>query len=204
MHESLDWRRTLPVEMHPSPASTCSVSSLSEALLWKCPNCQAVKLFYSCINTSTLLSSMSMASHGPLAKPQMPDTTYIGGIWKEAVDQYEKTTAVKLESLDRANSVDEILDGMREREKKFKDFRHDGSKLDKFRTLLGKSLKPIDMVGDVAAAASSAVRRQTSVPLMIDHVSCSIDDRRFPPAPPSSQLSDIYSRYAPRQYILTG
>ena len=113
-----------------------------------------------------------MASHGPLAKPQMPGTTYIGEIWKQAVDQYEKTITVKLESLDRANTVDEILDGMREREKKFKDFRHDGSKLDKFRTLLGKSLKPIDVVGDVAAAASSAVRRQTSVPLMIDHVSC--------------------------------
>ena len=114
---------------------------------------------------------MSMASHGQPAKPQVPGTTYIGEIWKDAVDQYEKTTTVKLDLLDRASNVDEILTDMREREKRFKDFRHDGSKLDKFRTLLSKSLKPIDVVGDLAASASSTVIRQTSISSMIRPVS---------------------------------
>lgn len=135
-----------------------------------------------------------MASHGPLAKPQISGATYIGEIWKEAVDQYERAAMVKLDSLDRANNVDEILTDMRDREKKFKDFRHDGSKLDKFRTLLGKSLKPIAVVGDVAAAASSTVRTQSSFYLMVHLVSCSTDDRRFLPALLSSQLFGIYSR----------
>lgn len=104
---------------------------------------------------------MEMATLEPPVKSEADATIDIGVIWKEAVDSYEKTTMVKIESLARASNVDEILNDIREREIKFKDYRHDGSKLDKFRTLVSKSLNPIDKVGNMVALAASTVRRQS-------------------------------------------
>ncbi len=80
-------------------------------------------------------------------------------IWKVAIDRYEEITMVKIQSLARANNVDEILNGIHERERKFKSYRHDGSKLDKFRTLVSNSLNPIKKVGDMVASAASTVRK---------------------------------------------
>ena len=83
-----------------------------------------------------------------------------GAIWKVAIDRYEEITMVKIQSLAGANNVDEILNHIHERETEFKGYRHDGSKLDKFRTLVSKSLNPIEKVGDMVASAASTVRKQ--------------------------------------------
>ena len=104
---------------------------------------------------------MEMATLEPPVESKADATIDIGVIWREAVDSYEKTTIVKIESLARATNVDEILNDIRERETKFKGYRHDGSKLDKFRTLISKSLNPIDKVGNMVALAASTVRRQS-------------------------------------------
>ncbi len=66
----------------------------------------------------------------------------------------------KMETLAGASSVDVILDDIHEKETKFKRYRHDGSKLDKFRTLVSKSLDPIDKVGNLVASAASMVWKQ--------------------------------------------
>ena len=71
-------------------------------------------------------------------------TIDVGAIWRVAMDRYEEITTVKIESLTGVRNVDEILKDIREREREFKDYRHDGSKLDKFRTLVSMSLNPID------------------------------------------------------------
>lgn len=104
---------------------------------------------------------MKMVTLEPAVESEADATIDIGVIWREAVASYEKTTMVKIESLARASNVDEILDEVRERQTKFKGYRHDGSKLDKFRTLVSKSLNPIDKVGNMVASAASTVRRQS-------------------------------------------
>lgn len=103
-------------------------------------------------------------------------TTDIGTIWKEAIDRYEEITMVKIQSLARAKDVDEILNDVREKETKFKSYRHDDSKLDKFRTLVSKSLSPIEKVGDVIASAASTVRRKPVLArwLAITHINIAI------------------------------
>ena len=86
-------------------------------------------------------------------------TTDVGAIWKAAIDRYEKVTMVKIETLARANNVDEILDEIHGREVKFKGYRHDGSKSDKFRSLVSKSLGPIEKLSNIVALAASTVRQ---------------------------------------------
>jgi hypothetical protein len=86
------------------------------------------------------------------------NTTDVGAIWKAAIVRYEEITTVKIESLARANNVEEILDEIHERETKFKGYRHNGSKLDKFRSLVSKSLGPIEKLGSIVAPATLAVR----------------------------------------------
>ena len=87
-------------------------------------------------------------------------TIDVGEIWSTAITRYEQDSMVKIESLARTSNVDEILNIISEREKKFKGYRHDGSRLDKFRTLVGKSLKPVEKLGDIVASAVSTVTMQ--------------------------------------------
>ena len=98
-----------------------------------------------------------MAAAGLPVVPTANPTTDIGAIWKVAIARHEEITMVKIQSLSEAKNVEDILNDIRERETKFKGFRHDGSKLDKFRTLVSKSLYPIEKVGNVIALAASNV-----------------------------------------------
>jgi hypothetical protein len=66
---------------------------------------------------------------------------------------------VKIETLVGANNVDEILDEIHKRETKFKSYRHNGSKSDKFRSLVRKSLGHIKKLSDIVASAASTVRQ---------------------------------------------
>ena len=84
-------------------------------------------------------------------------TSNIATIWKSAVDRYEQITKVKIQNLAQASNVDDILNNIHEQETKFKDYRHSGSKPDKFRTLVKKCLDPINKVGDIVASAASTV-----------------------------------------------
>jgi len=103
---------------------------------------------------------MKMAILEPPVEAKADATIDVGAIWRVAMDRYEELTMVKIESLAGASNVDEILSDIHERGTKFKGYRHDGSKLDKFRTLVSKSLNPIDKVGNMVALAASTVRRQ--------------------------------------------
>jgi len=89
------------------------------------------------------------------------NTSDIGAIWKAAVEHYEKTTNVKLSSV-RANDVNQILAEIKDKNERFELYRHDGSKLDKFRTLVKSSLDPIEKLGDIVAQATNAVRKRSS------------------------------------------
>ena len=104
---------------------------------------------------------MKMATLEPSVESEADATIDVGAIWRVAMDRYEEITMVKIESLAGASNVDEILNDIRERETKFKVYRHDGSKVDEFRTLVSKSLNPIEKLGDMVALAASTVRRQS-------------------------------------------
>lgn len=95
----------------------------------------------------------------PVDSESANDTTDIGAIWKEAIDRYEETTKVKIGSLTRANTVDEVLSEIHKREAMFQGYRHDENKLDKFRTLVSKSLSPIEKLSSIVASAALAVRK---------------------------------------------
>ena len=64
---------------------------------------------------------------------------------------------VKIDLLTGAKNLDEILDQIQERETKFRGYRHDGSKRDKFRSLVSKSLAPIEKLSNIVAMGASTV-----------------------------------------------
>ncbi|TGO07453.1 hypothetical protein BTUL_0275g00150 [Botrytis tulipae] len=105
-----------------------------------------------------------MASIELPVRTRIDATTDVGAIWKAAIVRYEDITKVKIESAAKANNVDEILKNIREREDMFKGYRHDGSKVDKFRSLVSKSLDPIEKLGNVVGqAATTAFPPSTAI-----------------------------------------
>jgi hypothetical protein len=95
--------------------------------------------------------------------PTIDTTTDVGAIWKAAIDRYEKITKVKVESLSGTSNMDQILAEIQERETAFERYRHDGSRLDRFRTLVKNSLAPIQMLGDIVAHATKSVRKSSQL-----------------------------------------
>ena len=80
------------------------------------------------------------------------------------MDRYEAITTIKLDSLASANSLEEILSDIREKDTTFRTFRHDGSRVDRFRSLVSKSLRPIEILSSITADAASSVRHQYVCP----------------------------------------
>ena len=103
-----------------------------------------------------------MAATGVAVASPPATVTDIGALWKGAIDQYEVVTGVKIESLSKANNVDEILCQIQGNMASFKGHRHDGSRLDRFRSLVGRSLDSVEQLSKIVASAASSVRRQNS------------------------------------------
>ncbi len=82
-------------------------------------------------------------------------------IWRVVIDHYEKITMIKIQSLVKVKNVNEILNDIHERETKFKAHRHDDSKLNKFRTLVSKSLNFIKKLSDMIALIASMIRKES-------------------------------------------
>jgi fungal STAND N-terminal Goodbye domain len=100
-----------------------------------------------------------MSAAGIPIRPRNDLAIDIGTMWRSAIEDYEKTIMAKITSLPKANNVDELVQEMRLRERKFTDKRHDASQLDKFRSLVKKSLFPIEKLSGISASTVSSVRR---------------------------------------------
>ena len=98
-----------------------------------------------------------MATTTPAIQVQAASNNAFSKIWERAIEGFEELSLEKIDHLPKANNVDEILVHVRERESKFKLYRHDGSKVDKFRTLVSKSLDPVDKIGNMVATAATVV-----------------------------------------------
>jgi hypothetical protein len=83
--------------------------------------------------------------------------TDVGAIWRTAIDRYKDITEVDLGSIEAADSVEDVLSEIDIREEEFKRTRHDGSKTDRFRSLVSRSLKSIETVSEVVAQGASNV-----------------------------------------------
>jgi hypothetical protein len=84
-------------------------------------------------------------------------TTDISIIGNESIQQYEEITKTKIQTMQQASNIDEVMSQTRLRETAFSGYRHDDNRLDKFRTPIGKSLSPIDTIGNIIASAALAV-----------------------------------------------
>jgi len=78
-------------------------------------------------------------------------------IWKAALDEYQRITGVRLQTLDSVSNIDDLLAQVNKDEEKFNRYRHNGSKFDRFRTLIRHSLGPIGELGNIVTQAAKAV-----------------------------------------------
>ncbi|WEW59218.1 hypothetical protein PRK78_004687 [Emydomyces testavorans] len=117
-----------------------------------------------------------MKGTGSLADWQAGITTDVGAIWKTAIARYEDIAMVKITSLASARNVNDIVRELQERETRFKSRRHDGSKMDKFRSLVCKSLKPIERVCEAVMQAGLSSQTANSVSADYDKVVSFFED----------------------------
>ena len=75
-------------------------------------------------------------------------------MWREASKRYAKKSGKRLEDLAKPKSVDELMDQVEKQNKQYEDFRDNKSTLFK---VLATAMKPIELVGNLAAGAASAV-----------------------------------------------
>ncbi|KAI1856640.1 uncharacterized protein JN550_013747, partial [Neoarthrinium moseri] len=87
------------------------------------------------------------------------DATDLGTMWEEALIKYNEECKINLRNLDfiRQNSMDNIMAEQERQLARFGEARHDGGKLDKFRSAISKNSQVImSVAATVANAASSA------------------------------------------------
>ena len=94
-------------------------------------------------------------------QPGTNRTTDVEEIWQTAILDYEEATGTSLDSLVRARTLEDVLREIKDKESKFELKRHDSSKIDKFRTLVKKSLQPIEKLSEIAAHAGTGVSIST-------------------------------------------
>lgn len=90
--------------------------------------------------------------------------TDVSAMWRTAIDEFERTTKTKFGSLTQIDSVDDILKDAKSRELKFKSYRHNESKLDRFRSLVGRSLIPIEQLSKIISSAVVSVSHWAHTP----------------------------------------
>ncbi|PLB46084.1 hypothetical protein P170DRAFT_259882 [Aspergillus steynii IBT 23096] len=83
--------------------------------------------------------------------------TDFADIWNLAIARYEETTKTELVSLSSAGTVDDVLREIRGRGLLFKLRRHKSSRIDTFRALVTRSLKPIQVVTETVGQGVSNV-----------------------------------------------
>ncbi|CAI7636162.1 unnamed protein product [Penicillium palitans] len=94
--------------------------------------------------------------------PAVEDVTDVGAVWRAAVDRYTEITQVDLSLIGPVNNLEDVLGEINKREQLFKRARHDGSKTDKFRSLVSRSLKSIGKVSEVVAQGVSNTANSVS------------------------------------------
>jgi hypothetical protein len=136
---------------------------------------------------------MSMLTLNPASKVSAAGpTTQISALWNAAIEQYEKTSGIKLDVLSGVHSIDDVLVAVQDQNVRLELRRHSGSGIDKLRTQVKKCLSTIQELGGIIAPATSSVRMgaQMHGMALID-----LSSRCFPPAQLFLLLSVTSSMY---------
>lgn len=116
----------------------------------------------------------AMSDHTPLARvgPSYDAMTelrtsnahedHISALWTAALARYETKTGVRLDSVREARSLEEVVSHIQENQARFEKRRHSGSKFDRFRDLVKRSLEPIEPLGRVVSHATKGVSARKS------------------------------------------
>ena len=99
-----------------------------------------------------------MTIGGLLEMSQAGPPTDVGQLWNAAVKRFEDALSIQIQDLTPARSISDVLQDIRTKDAAFKARRHDGSKTDKFRTLVNKGPGPIEQCSDILASATSTMR----------------------------------------------
>ena len=87
----------------------------------------------------------------------MLDDVVSSQIWSDALAEYGRSSNVDINSLPQVRNLDEILDLIGTKQSSFLLRRHDGRRLDKIRSAIGKNLLPIQrMIEAVSFSAGKA------------------------------------------------
>lgn len=98
---------------------------------------------------------MSLNAHSQNSTNHFSD---IGALWEAALDRYEQITGFKVQLIEGSNNLDAVLAQVHDKSALFERRRHDGSKIDKFRSLVKESLGPVVVLGEVVVQATKLVR----------------------------------------------
>ena len=90
-------------------------------------------------------------------KPVVSRDNDASALWKAAVDRYQVNTNLEIQSLGSACSLDEVLSEISKEESKFSTHRHDGSRVESFRSLVKRTLVPIERLSEMGNMATSTV-----------------------------------------------
>ncbi|KAL7954774.1 ankyrin repeat-containing domain protein [Trichoderma compactum] len=97
-----------------------------------------------------------MGSVLPIRQRTSGPALVVADIWKEALDSYERVTGTRIDQLQRTTNIDEILSEIGARQSAFSLQRHNGSRLDRFRTIVSESLAPIEAANEIVSQAVKA------------------------------------------------
>jgi hypothetical protein len=79
-------------------------------------------------------------------------------LWTEAVQRFEAETRTSISTPGSITSLDELIASLADKHSSFKIRRHNGSRLERLRTLAARALEPIRAISDVLAQATKLVR----------------------------------------------
>ncbi|RAL03009.1 uncharacterized protein BO80DRAFT_23176 [Aspergillus ibericus CBS 121593] len=102
------------------------------------------------------MAALTLPTRAVRAAPATTPTD-ISLIWQDAIHRYEQLTDLKISSLEPVTNVEGVLRQTRKTASRFRLHRHDNGKLDKLRTVIGKSLGTVEAVGEIVGGAASLV-----------------------------------------------
>ncbi|KAM0813893.1 putative Ankyrin repeat-containing domain protein [Seiridium cardinale] len=89
-------------------------------------------------------------------RPASDSRQGLGSMWTTALAQYEELTGTRPSISDELESLEEFVKETAQMQAKFEKFRHDDSKHDRLRSLIARSLGPIQLLGNIVARATKA------------------------------------------------
>lgn len=118
-------------------------------------------------------------------------------LWKEAVEDYEKTTGQNFQP-GKLESIDDVVDAARKTSMKFKNLRNDRSKVSKLQTALENNL---NLIQKIVMAVQNVANAASSVGISIAKLEIIADNfKAWTPALPASLIFTAFGQVVQVRY----